>query len=109
MSEDGQEVHYMDLNEFQQLGAVAAVNRELLHPVGLALEFAVDPADPTYGQMRVWDDREDSEGTRFEPEGEVLDLLLERLRAFRDLQRSRDADARIAAVGSIVQQFEGIE
>jgi len=61
----GKEIKYMDIKEFQQMGLLAEVNRSFFHPLGLALEVAVDEST---GDMRlngIWDDRDDPEGTTF--------------------------------------------
>jgi hypothetical protein len=58
---------YMSLTEFVKLGFVQEINRQFLHPRGLALEYIIDEDgrvedDP----LRIWDCRDDPEGIYFD-------------------------------------------
>lgn len=76
------DVNCMDTHEFVDGGFLQEVNRQLLHPLGLALEcaYTVTITDPLIrgGEkteigmkntmfVRVWDYRDDPEGIRFGP------------------------------------------
>ena len=56
-------IQTMALQEFMDFGYLAELNRQFLHPLGLAL--AIDPEDRT---VAVWDAREDPEGWSFNSE-----------------------------------------
>lgn len=55
----------MDLTEFRELGYLQEVNRQLLHPLGLALFAQVDDEDGTVASIGVYDNRADPEGWRY--------------------------------------------
>lgn len=60
------EVKRIDIKEFRALGFLQEINRQFLHPLGLALEVIVDDeGNETLGG--VWDYREDPEGMFFSP------------------------------------------
>lgn len=57
----------MTVKQFREDGYLQELNRQFLHPLGLALEVVRDPD----GKERfglVWDSREDSEGFIFDEE-----------------------------------------
>jgi hypothetical protein len=56
---------YMDVKEFREAGYLQELNRQFLHPLGLAIEVAVDPDGKEY-LGRIWDSRDDPEGIIFE-------------------------------------------
>lgn len=58
------ELPLMDLNEFQDVGYLAEVNRQVLHPLGLALAVMRDDDGVATG-WGVYDDRADLEGWQF--------------------------------------------
>ena len=68
-----EEIKRMDIAEFRDAGYLQEVNRQFLHPLGLALELARDVDDDTgeKGPWRisgVWDYRDDPEGMMYDPE-----------------------------------------
>lgn len=60
--EDGPQ--YMDIDEFVRLGFLQEVNRQFLHPHGLALAVERDD-DGNYSLSGIWDSRDDPEGIIF--------------------------------------------
>jgi hypothetical protein len=60
----------MDIKEFWEFGYLQEVNRQFLHPLGLALEVIVDNETGEVKLGGVWDYRDDPEGMRFGP-GEI--------------------------------------
>lgn len=57
-------VKYIDLKEFREQGYLQEVNRQFLHPLGLALEIRVDDeGNETLGG--IWDYRDDADGMAF--------------------------------------------
>lgn len=56
---------YMSLKEFRTEGYLHELNRQFLHPLGLALEIKVDDeGNDTFGG--IWDCRDDPDGIMFE-------------------------------------------
>lgn len=54
----------MTVKEFREQGYLQELNRQFLHPLGLALEVVVEE-DGTMRFGEVWDSREDPEGFIF--------------------------------------------
>lgn len=61
------EIKYITPREFLEGGYLQEVNRQFLHPLGLALSISIDEDDPTdEGEFGgVWDYRDDPEGMMF--------------------------------------------
>jgi len=57
----------MDIKEFREMGLLAEVNRAFFHPLGLALEVAVDD-DGTEKLNGIWDYRDDPKGILYAKE-----------------------------------------
>lgn len=57
-------INYMDLQEFIDEGYLHEVNRLVLHPLGLAIEVAINE-DGTKRLGGIWDYRDDPEGMVF--------------------------------------------
>jgi len=55
----------MDLNEFVDFGYLQELNRQFLHPLGLALEVIQEDDGSISGFGGVWDYRDDPEGMIF--------------------------------------------
>lgn len=101
------EIKHMDITEFRDAGYLQEVNRQFLHPLGLALELARDVDDDTgeKGPWRisgVWDYRDDPEGMMYDPavlsspDGQAK---AERVRA----ERAEKAVVRAKNLGFIIQ------
>lgn len=59
------EIKRMSLSEFREKGLLQEVNRQFLHPLGLALEMVIDDDGKSlFGG--VWDSRDDPEGIIFD-------------------------------------------
>jgi hypothetical protein len=92
----------MTPKEFRELGYLQELNRQFLHPLGLALETVIDTAGAeTFGQ--VWDSRDDPEGIIFAS----LDEEEARRRAHYVTQElNRLARGRADAFGWTIQPVE---
>jgi hypothetical protein len=93
----------MTAKEFRELGYLQELNRQFLHPLGLALEIAVDKdtGAETFGQ--VWDARGDPEGIVFAK----IDEEEARSRAHHvALEGNLRARERTSAFGWIVQPVD---
>ena len=88
----------MGAMEFMNLGYLQEVNRQFLHPLGLALEVVIEAT----GEMRfgsVWDCRDDPEGIMFDKFDEVSLLKAEMVRS----DQSSKAITREALLGFVIQ------
>lgn len=88
------------IEEFLEFGYLHELNRQFLHPLGLALEVVVED-DGTHRLGGVWDVRDDPEGLCFSDE--TLDP--EKARRVAEEQHSR-REARETALGYFVQPVE---
>lgn len=59
------EIKYMSLKEFMDLGLLQEINRQFLHPMGMALEMIEEDDGSVPGFGGVWDYRDDPEGMYF--------------------------------------------
>lgn len=89
-------INRMDIAEFCRLGYLQELNRRVLHPCGLALEVIVNE-DGTEQFGGVWDYRDD-------PEGMLFDAIDQSKVEVIDAEIERHAAARIAVMGSVVQE-----
>ena len=69
----------IDIKEFREKGYLQEVNRNFLHPLGLALEIVIND-DGTEQLGGVWDYREDKEGIYYT----ISDADLERKTKFKE-------------------------
>jgi hypothetical protein len=92
------DVKRIDAKEFREIGFLQEVNRQFLHPLGLALEIQIDDDDnETIGG--VWDYRDDPEGMFF-ADG-MIDA--DKIARVEELRKSKEAK-RIEVEGSVVQK-----
>lgn len=59
------EIKYIDIKEFRKLGYLQELNRQFLHPLGMALSIEVDE-DGNESLSGIWDYREDLEGMLYD-------------------------------------------
>jgi len=91
-------IKYIDIKEFREFGYLQEINRQFLHPLGLALEVVVED-DGSERLGGVWDSRDDPEGIVF---GEGM---IEKEKAQRvEIKRQRMANNRKEALGFTVQE-----
>lgn len=57
-------VKYIDIKEFRSEGYLQEINRQFLHPLGLALEVAIG-RNGKEKLSGIWDYRDDPEGLRY--------------------------------------------
>lgn len=56
------DIKRMNIKEFREKGFLHEVNRQVLHPVGLAMEIIIDDETGEETLGGIWDYREDPEG-----------------------------------------------
>ena len=59
------EIKRMDVKEFRELGYLQELNRQFLHPLGLALEVVIDDDTGNESFGGVWDLPADPEGISY--------------------------------------------
>lgn len=93
----------MDLREFQDAGYLSEVNRQVLHPLGLALAVMHDDDGEVTG-WGVYDDREDPEGWYFGDN--AIGAVAGKAANIQSEWEAR-REARVAALGWMVQPVDG--
>jgi hypothetical protein len=85
-------------------GLLFEINRQVLHPLGLALEVVEDEDSGIYSMGGIWDYRDDPEGILFAPK--TFKDGLKKLNAYMD-SGGRDKIARRKELLGYVVQEEG--
>lgn len=94
------EVKRIDIKEFKEKGYLQEVNRQFLHPLGLALEVIIDEESGDCSLGGVWDYRNDPEGIVF---GELSSKgNAEKAKAISE-ERKRKAKSRQEILGYVIQ------
>ncbi len=93
----------LSAQEFMDQGFLQELNRQFLHPMGLALEVIIDKDDD--GNIKsvefgdVWDERHDPEGIIFEKFDKAKAASVEQ-------HQINTAASRMAALGYVIQTEE---
>jgi len=98
------DIKYIDIKEFRELGILQELNRLFLHPLGLALEVAIED-DGTEKLGRIWDYREDDEGIKYGAVAFNNLQFKEKAERFRKMRAERFRK-RFKELGYIIQPFE---
>jgi hypothetical protein len=98
-------IKYMSIKEFYEKGLLQELNRQFLHPLGLALEVVVpeEGSEEEYRFGKVWDYRDDPEGLRF---GEET-LSSEKAKYGAELFEEK-AKVRMESYGWVIQPIEWV-
>lgn len=91
-------IRNMNIEEFRDFGFLQELNRQFLHPLGLALEAVVDE-NGNWTLGRVWDYRDDPEGIVFADE-----MIDPEKRERVEQLRKEKAESRKAALGFEIQE-----
>lgn len=84
--------------EFQEFGYLQEVNRQFLHPLGMALEVIVDQETGDVSLGGIWDYRDDPEGIAF-ADGEIDPIKAARVQ----VQWHEKEQVRVKNLGYIIQ------
>jgi hypothetical protein len=95
------DIKRIDIAEFRRLGYLQELNRQFLHPLGLALEVVVEDDGSEY-LGGVWDYRDDPEGMCFGDFNEGCVANAERIRD----EFNAKAMTRKTSLGYVVQPVE---
>lgn len=97
-----EKIKYMDIKEFMDSGMLFEINRQILHPLGMALEATgKDGEDGEWRLSGVWDYRDDPEGILFDQE--TLQNGKEKLQRYMEKEGNAKLDEREQALGFIIQ------
>jgi len=97
-------INRMTIEEFRELGFLQELNRQFLHPLGLALEVVVNE-DGSESFGKVWDCRSDAEGIRY---AEFSETDVARGKLIEEMQRVK-ATKRESLLGYNIQPLtEGL-
>ncbi len=104
-------INYMDIGEFRDKGYLQEINRQFLHPLGLALEISHEVDDETGEEGPwilggIWDYRSDPEGMLFGDDYLGTEEAQKKA-AFVDLERTTKALERHKRLGFDVQPLGG--
>lgn len=97
----GEPIQYLPIGEFRAQGYLQELNRQFLHPLGLALEVRLDEATGVEFLGGIWDYRDDPEGMRYG--SGVMDVDKAEQIAREHTER---VDARVHALGYWIQPFD---
>lgn len=98
MSKPKDKIQLMNIREFQEAGYLQEVNRQFLHPLGLALSIEFNDENDCWRLYGIWDYRDDPEGIIFD-HGILKQVKADRVHA----EQVGKAIARIRRFGFIVQ------
>lgn len=91
----------MEVVQFWSQGYLQEVNRQFLHPLGLALEIVTDEeGNVSFG--KVWDCREDLEGMTFLPETISSEEFIRKTKLI-ELEWGYKSRVRKEALGYVIQ------
>ena len=102
------EVKYMDFHEFWKLGLLQEINRQFMHPRGLAFQMDFED-DKAINISGIWDERDDPEGIIYSKEM-ISDNIehFEKMKAQVQKLYDDKAEYRQENLGFIIQPIEKI-
>jgi hypothetical protein len=84
-------------------GLLFEINRQILHPLGLAMAVVTDESEDTEtGQIMIWDARDEKEGVLYEPSTFVHGV--EKINAFLESFALQKLEERKEEVGFVTQE-----
>lgn len=101
------DVKRIDIKEFREKGYLQEVNRQFLHPLGLALEIIADD-DGNEKLGGIWDGREDPEGIYYDLQNSSVERnkkFFENRKFVLDEARTKEP-ARIKLFGSVIEPIK---
>jgi hypothetical protein len=97
----------MNIGEFRKIGYLQELNRQFLHPLGLALEINVGE-DGEESLVDIWDYRSDPEGILYDEKFPIDPEAFRKARMIKVIGRRRAA-RRERILGFVVQPIKGLE
>lgn len=79
----------INIKDFREFGFLQELNRQFLHPLGMALEVIInyETGEETLGG--IWDYREDPDGICFNEIDDGRKVKIERVKEFMDIKRKQ--------------------
>lgn len=96
------DIEKISIKEFCRLGYLQELNRQFLHPLGMALETTVDEMTGEEKLGGVWDFRDDPEGISYTDELVSSAGFIEKANFVQD-EINRKAPARESRLGFVTQ------
>lgn len=99
-------IKYMDIKEFREKRYLQELNRNFLHPLGLALEIKIDK-DGNENIGGIWDYRNDQEGIYYGLSSSNKDRIekFERNRLFIESEIEKRRKKRTEMFGSVIEKI----
>ncbi len=94
-----EKIKRIDIKEFREMGLLQEINRQFLHPLGLALEVIIDEETEIESLGGIWDYREDDEGMTF-GDGMINPEKVKNIKEFTKRQHKK----RKETIGFIIQE-----
>ncbi len=95
------DINPMTVEEFRSLGLLQELNRQFLHPLGLALSIRIDKETGKEYLDSIWDYRNDPEGVLYDVS--VIDAeFTARAKIVEKIQRKK-AKKRLKLLGYVIQ------
>jgi hypothetical protein len=100
----------IDIKEFTELGYLQEVNRQFLHPLGLALAIFINE-DGEYKLDSIWDSRDDSQGFRYDLKNSSIERIKNFQRKFTYIQQQKEKfkKERLKVLGEDIESIPEIE
>jgi len=94
----------MDIKEFRAFGFIQEINRQFLHPMGLAIEVIIDEkGNETLGG--IWDYRDDPKGITYAKEIMATKIAKEKADRVQEFKREKHM-SRKKALGFVIQPIK---
>jgi hypothetical protein len=95
---------YFDIKEFREKGYLQEINRQFLHPLGLALEIKIDD-NGIEALGGIWDYRNDKEGIYYDVKNsnQTRKNNFEKKFNYIDSESKRIGDNRLKSLGFIIE------
>jgi hypothetical protein len=104
---DVSEIKRMDIKEFRESGLLREINRQWLHPRGLALEvLTYEDGEEVLGG--IWDYRDDPEGMLYDKKTVASEKAVEGAAYAQELYKSK-VSTRFENYGFVIQPVGGQE
>ncbi len=108
MKDDGQKK--IDIKEFTKLGYLQEVNRQFLHPLGLALAISINE-DGEYKLDSIWDSRNDLQGFQYDLKNSSRERIKKFQKKFTYIQQQKEKfkNERLKVLGEDIETIPEIE
>lgn len=101
-----EEIKTMDIKEFVNEGYLQELNRQFLHPLGVALSVKIDD-DGNYSLDSIWDCREDDGGIYYDFKNSDKERCEKAYKKYKNIDKIRQdrESKRIQAMGYFIENI----